>query len=313
MKRYRLAALLAASLIAVLLVDRGIAQEAAKTSNAGKPQAPSAELTAIRTTSQAFTEAFNRQDPQAIAELWTPDGDFVDELGNRYAGRDAIQAAYARFFAENPAARLRVIIDSVRLLNDLTAIEDGRTTIDPPPAGAPGMGKYTAIHIKVDGKWLMSTVRETRIETPSAYNHVADLEWLIGTWTAEQHGAKTESVCRWVANKSFVERNYTTTLADGTSTAGVQLIGWNPRVGHVQSWNFSADGGHAVGVWSPQEDGWAAEVHGVTGDGIPTAAVVLLKRLDDNAYVWQSIRRTVAEQSLPDTDEVVLRRRQAGP
>ena len=35
--------------------------------------------------------------------------------------------------------------------------------------------------------------------------------------------------------------------------------------------------------------GWSAEVRGVTGDGVPTAAVNLLTRLDDNAYVWQSV------------------------
>ena len=138
----------------------------------------------------------------------------------------------------------------------------------------------------------MSTVRDTRVETPSTYRNVADLEWLIGTWTAEEHGAKTESVCRWVANKSFVERSYTVTHADGTTTSGVQLIGWNPPAGHVQSWNFSSDGGHAVGVWSPREGGWSAEIRGVTGDGAPTTAVNLLTRLDDNAYAWQSVQRT---------------------
>ncbi len=216
-----------------------------------------------------------------------------------------------RFFAENPDVRLRVVIDSLRLLNDLTAIEDGRTMVDPPPLGAPGMGKYTAIHVKVDGKWLISTVRESWIETPSTYKNVADLEWLVGTWVGEQHGAKSESVCRWVANKSFVERKYQVTQTDGTTTSGVQLIGWNPELGRVQSWNFSSDGGHAVGVWSPRENGWSAEMRGTTGAGLPTTAINLLTRLDDNAYVWQSIQRTLDGRPLPDTDEVVLKRRRA--
>ena len=80
----------------------------------------------------------------------------------------------------------------------------------------------------------------------------------------------------------------------------------------MQSWNFSSDGGHAVGVWSPRAGGWSAEVRGVTGDGMPTVAVNLLTRLDDNAYVWQSIRRTLGGTALPDTDEVVLKRRLIG-
>ena len=84
---------------------------------------------------------------------------------------------------------------------------------------------------------------------------------------AEEHGATIESVCSWVANKSFIERRYTTTLVDGTKMSGVQLIGWNPNGGHVQSWDFSPDGGHAVGIWFPQQGGWSAQMRGVTGDG----------------------------------------------
>jgi hypothetical protein len=61
-------------------------------------------------------------------------------------------------------------------------------------------------------------------------------------------------------------------------------------------------------VWSPRAGGWSAEIRGVTGDGTPTAAVNLLTRLDDNAYVWQSVQRTAGETSLPDTDEVVIKR-----
>ena len=157
----------------------------------------------------------------------------------------------------------------------------------------------------------MASVRDSHIETPSAYRNVADLEWLIGTWIAEDHGVTTESVCTWLANKSFMQRKYTITDVDGTKTEGVQLVGWNPIDGHVQSWNFSPDGGHAIGVWSPKEGGWTAEIHGVTGDGTLTASVNTLTRLDDDAYVWQSVQRTAGDVELPDTDEVVLKRQPA--
>ncbi|MHB8971139.1 MAG: hypothetical protein ACYC3X_17355 [Pirellulaceae bacterium] len=38
-------------------------------------------------------------------------------------------------------------------------------------------------------------------------------------------------------------------------------------------------------------------------------AINVLTRLDDNAYTWQSVRRTAGGMTLPDTDEVVLKRR----
>ena len=33
--------------------------------------------------------------------------------------------------------------------------------------------------------------------------------------------------------------------------------------------------------------------------------------LDDNAYVWQSVQRFLGDVALPDTDEVVIKRRPA--
>ena len=93
----------------------------------------------------------------------------------------------------------------------------------------------------------------------------------------------------------------------------MQLIGWNPTEGCVQSWDFSADGGHAVGLWSLTQSGWTAQIIGVTGDGMPTASINSLTRLDDNAYVWQSLQRSVGGVALPDTDEVVIKRQKTVP
>jgi len=270
------------------------------------------DLKAIRHTAEEFTAAFNKGDAESIAALWTEDGDCIDESGKRIQGKSEIEKVYREQFKQHPECKIRIVIDAVRLLSQDAAVEDGRAVLEPPPAGPPAMTKYTAVHVKTNGKWLMSTVRESRIETPSGYEKVADLEWLIGTWMADEQGAKTVSVCRWVANKSFVERAYTVTQPDHTSTSGVQFIGFNAQTGQVQSWNFSTDGGHAVGIWSPRENGWTAQIRGVTGDGTATTAVNQLTKLDDNAYVWQSIKRTAAGQSLPDSGEVILRRQSPG-
>ena len=300
-------------LLSLLLAVAPLLAESPSDGKAKKPSKSEADLAAIRQSSLEFETAFNSGKAQAVAAHWTEDGDYTGEAGETFTGRKAIEKAYGEFFATNKGLKMHVAIDSLRLLSDSAAIEDGRTILDPAPAGAPAISKYTAVHVKVDGKWLMSTVRDSRIETASSYRKVEDLDWLIGTWTAEEHGAKTESVCRWVANKSFVERKYTVTHADHTTTSGVQIIGYNPQGDHVQSWNFSSDGGYAVGVWSPKENGWSAEIRGTTGDGHSTKSINLLTRLDDNAYAWQSVQRTVGDNTLPDTDEVVLKRQKKTP
>ena len=267
-----------------------------------------AEIAAVRASVEAFVDAFNRRQPETIAALWSKNGEYVDNSGRSFHGRDAIAKSYADFFANHGGAQIHITIDSVRVLSDTAVIEEGHARLDPPPAGEPGVSRYTAVHVKENGVWKMASVREKWVAAPSTHSHVADLEWLIGDWRAEEHGVQYESTCRWIANKSFVERRYTATNASGGTTSGVQLIGWNPSAGHVQSWNFSADGGHAVGVWTPVDGGWKAEMRGVTGDGSPTYSVNTLKRLDDKAYVWQSTDRYADGISMPDTGEVILKR-----
>jgi uncharacterized protein (TIGR02246 family) len=280
----------------------------AKKPAAARPVQAAQELAAIRAGSQAFVAAFNKGDAKSAASLWTEDGEYIDDAGRSFAGREAIEKEYADFFAANSGTKIRIMIDSLRLLSDNAAVEEGRAIVEPAPEGAPGISKYTVFHVKEDGKWLMASVRDTWVETPSAYRNVADLEWLIGAWSAEEHGAKHESVCRWVANKSFVQRTYKVTYPDQTTASGVQLIGFNPQGGHIQSWNFSSDGGHAVGVWTPRDNGWQADVEGVLGNGVPTRAVNVLTRIDDNAYAWQSMQRSAGGVELPDTDEIVIKR-----
>ncbi len=58
----------------------------------------------------------------------------------------------------------------------------------------------------------------------------------------------------------------------------------------------------------PCQEVGPSQTRGVTGDGRTAFSVNTLRRLDDNAYVWQSVQRTLDGQSLPDTDEVVLKR-----
>jgi uncharacterized protein (TIGR02246 family) len=290
-------------------------------------QTPSAAPTAAKapgakTSSDAIAEtirkevaasilAFDKRDAKALAAFWTKDCEYVDESGKTFIGRGAIEKLYTELFAAQPEAKLQMMTDSIRLLSDSLAIEDGQADFKPAPAAASVVSKYTAIHVKVDGKWLLASVRETLDDKSSPSDDLADLEWLIGDWTSEENGVRTDSKCRWIVNKKFVERSYTTTQLDGKVTTGLQIIGWNSQGNHVQSWNFSADGGHAIGVWSAIEGGWLAEVSGTTGQSVPTTAVNLLKRLDDNAYVWQSVDRTIGEVRLADTDEVIIRRKPA--
>ena len=266
------------------------------------------DAAAIRASSDAFVAAFDKGDAKAVAELWTADGQLVDEAGEVYSGRPAIEAAYAKFFQEHPGVKIKVTIDSVRMLNAEAAIEEGHASVEPVPAGAAGSANYTAVHVKQDGKWQMASVHEASSAAPAPSSKLQDLDWLVGKWTGEERGATTKVLCRWLANKTFLERRYSVTAADGSKTSGVQLIGINPRTGQIVSWGFNSDGGQTMGTWLAQENGWAIDAVGLQPDGADTHAVNLLSKLDENAYSWQSVGRSAGGQNLPDTDEIVLRR-----
>jgi uncharacterized protein (TIGR02246 family) len=268
-----------------------------------------AEVAAIRAESQAFVEAFNKGNAKGIAELWTADGEYVDDTGRTFAGRSAIEQEYAQFFKTNKGHKMLLAIDSIKLLSDSAAIEDGQAMLTPTPPGPPAISKYTAVHVKVDGKWRMSSVRDTRLETPSAYRNLEELEWMVGRWAAEEHGSSSRIDCRWIANRSYLQRTYSVTAPSGfTVSSGVQIIGWNPRTGGIQCWTFASDGGHALGTWTRSGASWAIDSQGMLPEGSPTRAVTRLTRLDDDTMAWQSVSRTAAGMAFPDSDEIILKR-----
>ena len=284
-------------------------QEPAATPPSASATASNPALDAIRARSTAFAAAFNQHDAKAVAAFWTPQGEYVDEAGERFVGRSEIEAGYIAFFQAFPDAEMSIAVDEIRLLTGSAALEDGSVTVTPAPSEPPGTNQYTSVYVNEGGQWLLASVRDQRREPPAAAQAAADLEWLVGDWAAEEHGVKMESSCDWVVEGRFLQRRHTTIQVDGEQATGMQIIGWNPLSGHVQSWDFSAEGGHATGVWTPTEDGWQAEVFGTTGEGLPTAATNQLRRLDDGAYVWQSRNRTLGDLPLPDSEEIVIKRR----
>jgi uncharacterized protein (TIGR02246 family) len=283
-----------------------VAAEPVKDAVPSKTQSP-AEL-AVRKAASDFDQAFNSGNADKIADLWTADAEYIDEDGKRFVGRELIKKEYADFFAANPQAKISSATDSVRVIDDTTAVEDGRAMIQPPPAGAPGSSRYTAIYVLHEGKWLLSSVHDMRVATPSNYHRLDDFEWLIGTWRGGEGDVRVETTCRWLKNKSFFERTYQVIKAGLPAASGLQIIGWDPEQQQLCSWNFSSDSGYAKEVWKPLANGWLSQSSGVLGDGTRTTAVKVFQKLDDDTLSLKSTDRKAGGVRLPDLKEVILRR-----
>ena len=299
---------IAALLLAQLLVDVGVANGQSKV-NPASADAAKVEKE-IRAGADAFIAAFAKRDAEAIAAQWTPDGVYIDEAGQKFTGRNSIQSEYETLFKAGPDdLAIRIETDSVRLVNSDTAIEEGRAALTPQTPGASRvMSRYTAVHVKQEGRWLIAELRDTRIDLPPDTGSLEDLGWLVGTWSASNGDTSAVVKCIWVENNRFLLRTDAVTESGKPTAGGLEVIGINPATGRITSWNFTNDGGHAVGVWTPMDESWAVESEGVMASGTVTTSINILSRSDDDSLTWKSVERTAGDAMLPDMAEVTLKR-----
>jgi uncharacterized protein (TIGR02246 family) len=271
---------------------------------------PKSEEAAIRATAEAFIKAFNAGDAKAIANLWTPSGTVADDQGNVFKGRKAIEEQYAALFKAHPSARMHVAIKSIDFPTPTTAIEDGTAQVVTKDNDPPAASRYTAVHVQEDGKWLMASVRESTLPVSSNFAQLQELAWLVGNWEAKSDGASAESRTRWIANKSFLQRDFTVHRDGLLASSGTQIVGWDPRGERIVSWTFESSGGHGMGVWTVTPDGWRIDSSGVTAEGAPTMSKDQLIRVpgENNVFGWRSGDRRLGDTKVPDVPEVVFDR-----
>ncbi len=297
--------LAAASMVAATLLAQETQPKAAVRRDASSME--SAEVQAIRATAVAFEKAFDAGDAQALAALWTPQGDYVDENGMLSQGREAIEKKYASLFQQRPGMKMKIDVASIRLLGPNVAMEDGSAALISEAGHAISASRYAAVHTKDQGKWLLSAVRDMPVEA-SSNEALKALEHFIGDWVARRDEATVHTHCRWIAAGRFLERTYTVKKKDAAVVSGTQIIGWDPAAQVIRSWTFDSTGGHGQGAWTAVEGGWVIESEGVLADGALSSSTELLRLVGDNILGWQSVDRVAGGQPLADTEEVVLER-----
>ncbi len=267
-----------------------------------------ADESAIRASSAAFAKAFNAGDAKAIVARWTEDGIYVSEAGERYEGREAIQAEYEKFFKQYPGVKIHVKVDKVKMLSPTAAVVEGTATLGTPDSPAPASGRFIAIHVKDNDKWSVALARDMLVEANSNEGRFADFGKFVGSWSCQTGSTKVAMNCSWIADKKYLERRFSVTENGAVTMSGTQVIGWNPVEQQITSWLFDSTGGHAFSIWTPQENGWVQNSTGYSSDGTPTGATNLLTYNDDNTITWKSINRMLGDQPLPDTGELVLKK-----
>jgi len=260
---------------------------------------------------QEFIAAYNSGDAKAVANFWTPDGDYVDEVGHHYKGRAAIEKVYEKVFAQNKGAKLAIHVTSARLITDDVGLEDGISEVTPADGGPPTSARFTAVLAKKDGVWYLETVRDSIANPPSNGERFADLEWLIGDWAGDEKGESGTASYSWAENQNFIVSTFATTLNGIAVVGGTQWIAWDPIDKQIRSWSFYSGGGFGEAVWTKDGDKWAIKTTARTATGKKVSATSMLTKVDADHATWQVTGLTVDGKSMPDGPAQKLKRVQA--
>jgi uncharacterized protein (TIGR02246 family) len=274
-----------------------------------QPQGNPQDVAAIQKNAEAFIAAFDKGDAAALAAFWTPDGDFTDQTGRTVKGRDALQKAFQQAFAEGRGTKLRINSASLRFVTPDVAIEDGTSEVIPPDGGPPSASRYTIVHVKQNGAWRLASVRNAPATPSGTYEHLRELEPLIGDWAeASGKGDGEKLSLAWNEGQSFVVGTFTKTFRDVPVANAKQMIGWDPAAKRLRSWLFDASGAFAEGTWTPDGNKWVIKLNTTFPDGKKGSSTFVLSRVDADTLTLQGKDRTVDGNAIPDSQVVTLKR-----
>ena len=265
------------------------------------------EETAIRETLNSYTDAFNKNDATALSHLWAEDAQYEDETGEIYKGRKEIQGAFNQFFAENKGVRLKISISKVHVASHTRTFVEGTSTVST-PGEADDESAFSAQLVKKDSEWLIANVGEA----PGSlnYQHLRELDWLIGEWVDEGNAGRMESIAQWTANKNFITVSFAIQTNE-IDVEGTQIIGWDPITKTIKSWFFDSTGSVGEGIWSKTGSRWQVNVSRIFSDGTKGSETDAYEPGNKNTFVWSASARVDNGQQLPDIDGIKIVRKQS--
>lgn len=271
--------------------------------------APAALDKAILAEAEATVKAFNGGDAMALAGLFSPTGELVDENGNVFAGTQAITELFKKFFEKFPKAMLEMEVTSTRPLGEMIAVEEGVRRITANEGMSAAQVRYVVVREKAGDRWPIVSYREFADDpAPTPGEMLSALDWLVGDWIDESPEGRTSISIRWSDDGNFLLSDYSVSVGGEVVSASTQRIGWDPIKGCLRSWTFDSDGGFSQGEWLAGDDEWLVRSEATMPDGTSGSATMSLKLQDADHFVIESTDRVVAGAEEPDFKLVVARK-----
>lgn len=262
---------------------------------------------AIRSQLSSLADAAAKGDAQKMAAFFTLDGTYVDEDGVKTAGRQSLQEHFTRNVRPDTKSSLKLEPQTIRLIGADSAWIEGATTRQT-DKGKRTDARFTMLLHNQKGTWLLQSASETSVNQKTAIDHLSDLNWLVGDWTAEQGDAKLKMSAEKVGNGHFLHLKFLLTRPGDPPRTDTQVIGWDPTKDQIVSWHFDSSGGFGYGSWRKESNKWLITAEGVEQSGWTSAATNVISLSNNDSFQWQSIKRNSDGMMYPDTETLTVKR-----
>ena len=268
-----------------------------------------ASLEALAANAQAYVNAHNEGNAEAIAKLFIHEGEIILSSGEIVSGRAEIQQFYTDLFSGEKRPRAALEAGSVRFVTPKLAIEDGTLHVTR-PTGEVISHHYTSTQMQQDdGSWLTASIRDEIEDVAPASEKLLPLEWLIGDWIIEKNGLRTFLTFKWSDDGPFIDGKAVTEMAGEENTSSTYRIGWNNNRKNYISWAFDTFGGHMISQWTKNNSGWLLRTSGVTADGEVNHSTQTIEPDQSlQHYTWSTRDQTIGGNSLPYGSVRVVKR-----
>lgn len=288
---FRIRVFWASGLLAALLAWPAAAQQ---------DPAAAPEAAAVRAAADAYVEARSRGDREALLAAWTPEGDYIDAAGHKFRARDLIASEFSQG-DEIPRSVSAVSVDSIRLITPQVAIQDG-TTSHVGRGGEPLVtGRFTAVWVQADGRWLLHSLRESILPASARNTRLDELRWCLGVFAGQlDNGSDAIATASLSPDGNFILREVVVRHPDDTRHTVSQRIGWDPLSQAFKSWTFEGDGGYGEGSWKQQAGCWIVVTEGVTSDGRRTSGMSIYSQITEQGFILEFVGTMVEGAVQPD-------------
>lgn len=264
----------------------------------------------LKSTFEAYIDAFNHKDYNKMASFWAEDATLQNPItGETAEGRSEIEDYFKHKFENNQNEKILKTNENITLTNSEEATikaafqisEENEVKI---------AGKILIDFVKEDdGKWYILKYREfEKMDPVSHFEKLEKLNWLVGNWIDESDDVEIHSNWSWDKNKNFLTERFTMKVLDENEFEGFQIFGWDPAQEKIHVWMFDSDGGFGNGTMTEEHNHWYVSMVFTLPDGQIGSSTNIYEKLDDDSYTFSSIARDIEGTVLPNVGPYEIKR-----